>query len=180
MTNPNDPYARERAVADPRLTPAGVPERYVERERVVAERAPVVAEPAPNPAAGILLILGGLMGVLAGLVPAPGAGQIPLAGTVDAFGTGDSNAIVVAVAIILVFLCGLGALAAGAQMFAPKWHAGPARTGMTMGIIMLACAIAVLIIAGTQVFDGAGFSTWMLLLAGIPVIIGALVGFARK
>lgn len=193
MTNPNDPYrggypadhrdpygADHRAPRDPAYDRPGDREAYVDRDRMGApSQERLATEPKPNPLAGILLIIGGLMGVLAGLIPSGGS-QIPLAGTIDAFQTGETNAIVLAAAIILVFLCGLGALAAGAQMFAPKWHAGPARTGMTLGILMLIASLAVVIVAGTGVFDNAGFTTWMLLLACVPTLIGALVGFSRK
>ncbi|WP_158716376.1 hypothetical protein [Blastococcus sp. Marseille-P5729] len=193
MTNPNDPYrggypadhrdpygADHRAPRDPAYSRPGDREAYVDRDRILTPgQERLATEPKPNPLAGILLIIGGLMGVLAGVVPSGGS-QIPLAGTIDAFQTGETNAIVLAAAIILVFLCGLGALAAGAQMFAPKWHAGPARTGMTLGILMLIASLAVVIVAGTGVFDNAGFTTWMLLLACVPTLIGALVGFSRK
>lgn len=155
-------------------------ETYIERDHVgVPAQERFATEPRPNPLAGILLIIGGLMGVLAGLVP-DGGDVLPIAGTIDLFRTGQSEPIVLAVAIILVFVCGLGALAAGAQMFAPKLHASAARTGMTMGILMLIAALAVVIVVGTGIFESAGFSTWMLLAACVPTIVGALIGYARK
>ena len=190
MSNPrNDDYARG---TDPRAGYGGPGydadaaagpthrETYVERDRVVAPpQERLATEPKPNPLAGIFLIVGGLMGVLAGLIP-DGGDVLPIVGTFDLFGTGDSTAIVLGVAILLIFLCGLGALAVGAQMFAPKWHAGAARTGMTLGILMLLGTLAVIVVAGSDVFDGATLSTWLLLLACVPTIIGALIGFARK
>lgn len=155
-------------------------EVYVERDRVVAPPQEQVATvPKPNPGAGILLIIGGLMGVLAGLIPG-GSGKMPIAGSIDLFKSGETNAIILGAAIVLVFLCGLGALAAGAQMFAPKWHGGPSRTGMTMGILMLIASLALIVVVGSSIFDGAELWTWLLLLACIPTIIGALIGFSRK
>lgn len=177
---PNDPYARNdhaMGAPDPRHAPRG---EYVARDAVVTpEQERLATEPGPNPVAGVLLIIGGLMGVLAGLIPSGGS-KIPLAATIDLFQTGDVNAIVLGAAIILVFLAGLGALAVGAQMFAPKWHGGPSRTGMTMGILMIIASLALIIVVGTAVFDSGAFYLWLLLLACIPTIIGALVGFARK
>ena len=119
-------------------------------------------------------IIGGLMGVLAGLIPGA-SGKMPIAGSIDLFKSGETNAIILGAAIVLVFLCGLGALAAGAQMFAPKWHGGPSRTGMTMGILMLIASLALIIVVGSSIFDGAELWTWLLLLACIPTIIGALM-----
>lgn len=155
-------------------------ETYVERDRLMAPpQERLATEPRANAAAGILLIIGGLMAVLSGLIPGSGS-KIPLAGAIDLFKTGDVDSIILGAAIIVVFLCGLGALAAGAQMFAPKWHAGAARTGMTLGILMLIASLALIIIVGTSIFDGAEIWPWLLLLACIPTIVGALVGFARK
>ncbi|WP_153505392.1 hypothetical protein [Cumulibacter manganitolerans] len=155
-------------------------ETYVERDRLVAPpQERLATKPRANPAAGILLIVGGLMGVLWGLIPGSGS-KIPLAQTVDLFKAADVNSIIKGAAIIVVFLCGLGVLAAGAQMFAPKWHAGAARTGMTLGILMLIASLALIIVGGTSIFNGAQIWLWLLLLACIPTIIGALVGFARK
>lgn len=198
MSTPgNDPYRRDDYGASHRRDPASGPydgpgydrpgydgpaqrETYVERDRVVTpSQEQLATEPRPNILAGIMLILGGLMGVLAGLIP-HGDGELPIAGAIDLFKTGGAEAIVLGAAILLVFICGLGALAAGAQMFAPKWHAGAARTGMTMGILKLIASLAVVIVVGSTVFDGAGLPMWLLLLACIPTIIGALIGFARK
>lgn len=182
---PDPPGAEPRAgYGDPAYDRDGAAgathrETYVERDRVaVPAQERLATEPGPNPGAGILLIIGGLMGVLAGLIPH--GDVIPIAGAIDLFRTGEAAAIVLAVAIIVVFLCGLGALAVGAQMFAPKWHASASRTGMTLGILMLVATLAVVIVGGTGVFDNAGIATWMLLLACVPTILGALVGFARK
>lgn len=162
-----------------------VPERraasYDDRERVVAAPGERFAtEPKSNPVAGILLIIGGLMALLAGLIPSGGSGQIPIAGAIDGFSSGETNAIIASVALLVVFVCGFGALAAGAQMFAAKWHAGPARTGMTMAVLMIIAALAVIIIVGTGFFHVAGFPQWCFILAGIPTLIGALIGMARK
>lgn len=176
----NDRFARDE---EGRVVDAGDPRQthreYAEREVVTPHQEQLATEPRPNPIAGILLIIGGLMGVLSGLIPSGGS-KIPIAATIDMFRTGDASGIVLGAAIILVFLTGLGALAVGAQMFAPKWHDGPSRTGMTMGILMLIASLAVVIVVGTSVFDAGAVYIWLLLLACIPTIVGALVGFARK
>lgn len=162
-----------------------IPERraaaYDDRERVVAAPGERFAtEPKSNPAAGILLIIGGLMALLAGLIPSGGSSQIPIAGAIDGFGSGETNAIIASIALLVVFVCGFGALAAGAQMFAAKWHSGPARTGMTVAVLMIIAALAVIVIVGTGFFDVAGFPQWCFILAGVPTLIGALIGMARK
>lgn len=173
----NQPY-REPHPNDPREPVQR--EVYVERDRevITPPQERLATEPIPNPAAGILIIIGALMAIIAGLLPS--GGQLALRNAFDAISTGQTDGIVFGVALIVSFLCGLGALAVGAQMFAAKWHAGPARTGMTLAIVMIVCALAVVIVVGTAVFDGAGLGFWLFALAGIPILIGSLVALSRK
>lgn len=149
-----------------------------------------------NPVAGVFVILGGLMGLAQALMPW-GRGQLiadenPI-GVVGALriirilqdaggvsGPGAWKVPVFAATIMVAGVFGLVAVFAGSRFFAPApRHVGQAVSATICALGLGAAGAFSGIASNWQVLEGGIIAPWLLLLAGVPTLIGAIVGFFR-
>lgn len=138
-----------------------------------------------NPIAGLLLILGGLAGIAVGVIPPDGSERIAI---VDAFDfltggvAGDfaGTAKLWAIAYLACVIGGLIALIAGFRMFRRARHTGAATAALVAAILQIGAAVVLIVATDSAIFDNDDLGAWLLLFSGIPTLIGAIVGFARK
>lgn len=143
-------------------------------------------QPAPraNPAAGILLLLGALAGIAACLIP-NSYDQIPIVSAFELIDdAGESipmkSGLLAGFAPITLLAGSLLALIAGMLMFAARRHGGAATTGVIGSVLMLACPVLMLIATEGHLFDGdMTFHLVLMLVAWLPALIGALIGYRR-
>lgn len=98
----------------------------------------------------------------------------------DEYG-GGTELMLFGIAIFATVLGGVIALIASFPMFAkcPN-HRGVGGVALVGALLMLAGAAIALIISEGAILDSGRYAPWIMLLCGIPALIGALIALARK
>ncbi|GAB3296307.1 hypothetical protein EK0264_14940 [Epidermidibacterium keratini] len=157
-----------------------------------AQGGPAPRRARSNPVAAILTLIGGVAGIAVGALPWPGA-DMPgvIAGwnmivggapyhNADEYG-GGTELMMLGISIIACALGGVIALIASFGMFAKRpSHRGLGTVALIGALLMIGGAVLVLIISEGQVLSSGTYPAWMLVLCGIPTLIGALMAMARK
>ncbi|MFV0532773.1 MAG: hypothetical protein ACK5MR_03855 [Cumulibacter sp.] len=139
-----------------------------------------------NPVAGILLLVGALIAALACLIP-DSSGNVPLVWSIELLpdvidyldGPDGWELLFDALWPVIIALGALICLLAGFGMFPAGTHRGAAVTGLLGALLMLAAALILVINSGGHVFEHLNFWSTMTLIAWIPALIGAFVGFRK-
>ncbi|WP_134322727.1 hypothetical protein [Cumulibacter soli] len=143
--------------------------------------------PRPNPVAGILLLIGVVVAVLACFIPND-IGDAPLISALnylpDAIeyvdvGPQGWEVLMSAAAPVILAIGALICIPAGLLMFNRGRHGGAAATGLIGAILMLAAPVLIAIATDGQMFDSPSFLLVLVMIAWIPALIGAFVGFRK-
>lgn len=149
-----------------------------------------------NPLAGVLIVIGGLAGIAAGLLPwgpgelVPGEDHIGIVGALRLYEiSSDATESVTgelwrlpafATTIIAASVLGLLLLIFGMRMFGrAAGHGRVAASCLVFSLLLAVTGVAFGIITRWQVVHGGVIPAWLLLLAGVPAVVGSLIGFTR-
>lgn len=146
------------------------------------------ARPArSNPFAAILTLIGGLGGIAVGALPWQGgppgvvSGWNMIMGGAPYHNVGGTEIKVIGATILASALGGLLALVASFAMFAKRQtHRGPGAAALIGALLMLIAAALVLVISEGEALTTGTYIVWVMLLCGIPALLGALIALARK